>query len=128
MILQDVVGKLIAGIGKKPSPISPHLFHLYNKYNCMTVPKRHELGIARNLLEFEVDPEDVTLEAPEEETEQESLSYSAVQELQRHATPPKSRSKNAASHREDPLATLASQPCDTTTSSFNFLEDLFRTV
>ena len=55
----------------------------YDKNNCLTAPKQQNLTIAWNMLEFVVDLEEGTLWAtPEEETIHESLSDTAIQELQ----------------------------------------------
>ena len=79
-------------------------------------PKRHELRFAWNMLKFKVNPEDVKLGAPKEETKQEFLSDDVVQELQRPATRAKSPSKNVASQLEDPLVSPILQPRETATS------------
>ena len=36
LIFQEVVDKLVSGLEKgKPSPISPYLFHLYHRFECL---------------------------------------------------------------------------------------------
>ena len=35
-VLHEVVDKLVSGLEKgKPTPISPYLFHLYNRFECL---------------------------------------------------------------------------------------------
>ena len=34
--MQEIIGKLVSNLEKeKPSPISPYLFHLYSRFECL---------------------------------------------------------------------------------------------
>ena len=59
------------------------------------------------MLKFGVDREDVTLEAPEEETEQKLLSDNAIQELQQEARIAKLQLKNTVLGRAYPIPSIA---------------------
>ena len=78
------MGKLVSRLEKrKPSPISPYLFHLYNKFECLREGETVMLETIRYMLEF-----DVTLEAgaqpdpKEDDSDQEPLSSTKQQRLQ----------------------------------------------
>ena len=51
VVIQDVVLKLVSRVGKNPLPLSPFLFHLYEKYGCQKKDEEEELGVAKCLLE-----------------------------------------------------------------------------
>ena len=54
-ILHEVVDKLVSVLGKeKPTPISPYLFHLYNKFEYLRGEEMQQIEIARKCLELGV--------------------------------------------------------------------------
>ena len=75
-IIQIVVGRLVANLEKKkPSPISPYLFHLYSRNECLKEEEIEELEVARKYLELGITPEAAGhLEVVEIDFEKESLS------------------------------------------------------
>ena len=58
MVIHEVVEKLVSVLGKrKPTPVSPYLFHLYGKFNCLRKEESQQLEVAKECLEFGVPPE-----------------------------------------------------------------------
>ena len=54
-VLQEVVGKLVSALEKgEPSSISPYLFHLYHRNECLRGGKIEELEVAKKYLEYGV--------------------------------------------------------------------------
>ena len=75
-VIHEVVHRLVAHLEKKkPSPISPYLFHLYSRNECLKEEEIEELEVARKYLELGITP-DVAghLEVVEIDSERESLS------------------------------------------------------
>ena len=67
-MIHEVVDKLVSVLGKrKPTPVSPYLFHLYSKFECLRKQEMQQLEIARECLELgvapEVDPDVVEIES-----------------------------------------------------------------
>ena len=57
-VLYEVVDKLVSVLGKgKSTPISPYLFHLYSKFECLKDEEIQQIEIARDCLELGVAPE-----------------------------------------------------------------------
>ena len=57
-VLHKVVDKLISVLGKgKPTPLSPYLFHLYSKFDCLRGEEIQQLEIAKECLEMGLAPE-----------------------------------------------------------------------
>ena len=57
-MIQEIVGHLVSNLEKrKTSPISPYLFHLYNKNECLKEEEIDELKVARKYLELGIIPE-----------------------------------------------------------------------
>ena len=75
-VIQEVVGHLVSNLEKrKTSPISPYLFHLYNKNECLKEEEIDELEVARKYLELGITLEAVAHpEVVEIESERELLS------------------------------------------------------
>ena len=73
-VIHEVVHKLVVYLEKgKSSLISPYLFHLYSKNECMNEVEMDEIETARKYLELGISLE--TVVHPEEvESEQRSLS------------------------------------------------------
>ena len=57
-VLHEVVDKLVSVLGKrKPIFVSPYLFQLYNKFECLREEEIQQIEIARDCLELGVAPE-----------------------------------------------------------------------
>ena len=57
-VLHEVVDKLVSVLGKrKPTPISPYIFHLYSKFKCLREEEIQQIEIAKDCLELGVAPE-----------------------------------------------------------------------
>ena len=68
IVMQDLVNKLVFRLEKgKPSPISPYLFHLYNRFECLREGKMTMIETARYILEFDVAPEAEAQPDPKED-------------------------------------------------------------
>ena len=75
LVMQELVGKLVSRLEKgKPSPISPYLFHLYHRFECLRREEMETLDIAKHMLEYGVSPEaEVQPDVVELGSDQESL-------------------------------------------------------
>ena len=67
-VIYEVVDKLVSILWKRKSiPISPYLFHLYNKFECLRKEEMQQLEVAKECLELriasEVDPDVVEIES-----------------------------------------------------------------
>ena len=67
-IIQEVVGHLVSNLEKeKATPISPYLFHLYNRNECLRKGEMEELVVVKKYLEFglssEIVPDVVELDS-----------------------------------------------------------------
>ena len=57
-VFYKIVDKLVSRLEKgKSTPISPYLFHLYNKFECLREEELQEIEVARECLELRVAPE-----------------------------------------------------------------------
>ena len=57
-VIYKVVDKLVSVLGKKkPTLVSPYLFHLYSKYECLRGEEIQQIEVARECLELGVVPE-----------------------------------------------------------------------
>ena len=76
LVMQELVGKLVSGLEKgKPSPISPYLFHLYDRFKCLRDREMTILESARAMLEFDVTLEvEVQPDTKGKDSDRESLS------------------------------------------------------
>ena len=75
-LIQELVEKSIPHIGKKPSPLSPYLLHLYQQNGCVNEAKENAITIAEDDVVFKLGP---NVELTEAGTE-ESLSDPAIHE------------------------------------------------
>ena len=58
-VIYEVVDKLVSMLGKrKPTPLSPYMFHLYSKYECLRKEETQQLEVAKECLALGVAPED----------------------------------------------------------------------
>ena len=65
-VIYEVVGRLVSHLEKgKPSPISPFLFHLYSKNECLKDEEIDEIEAARKYLELGISPETMMLSEEE---------------------------------------------------------------
>ena len=57
-LIQEVVSHLVSNLEKgKASPISPYLFHLYYRNECLREEEMREVEVARDCLEYGVGPD-----------------------------------------------------------------------
>ena len=84
IVMYDLISKLVSGLKKrKPSPISPYLFDLYNRFECRRKEEMTMLETTRYMLEFNVAPEaEAQLDLREDELERELLSSIEIRRLQ----------------------------------------------
>ena len=76
-VLHEVVDKLVSGLEKgKPAPISPYLFHLYNRFKRLREDEMQQIEIAKECLEHDVGLEVETQpDVVEIETDRESPRF-----------------------------------------------------
>ena len=80
-VIHEVVDKLISVLEKKkPIPISPYLFHLYNKFKCLRKEEMQQVEVARECLELGIAPE-VEPEVVEVDSDRGSLSPDTKQQI-----------------------------------------------
>ena len=90
-MIHEVVDKLISVLEKrKPTPVSPYLFHLYSKFECLRKEEMQQVEVARECLELGVAPE-VEPEVVEIDLDRDSLSLDTRQQIPRPS--PHSRMK-----------------------------------
>ena len=70
------MGKLVSGLGKrKASPISPNLFHLYHRFECLREEGMQQLEVLKHCLEYGVGPKvEMQPNVVEIDLERESLT------------------------------------------------------
>ena len=75
-IIQEVVSKLVSNLEKGiPSLISPYLFHLYHRNECLRGEEMDMLESAKYCLEYDVSPEvEAQSDVVEIDSERESLN------------------------------------------------------
>lgn len=95
-VIYEVVDKLISVLGKrKPTPISPYMFHLYSKFECLRKKEMEELEVAKECFELGV--------APEEEPE-------AKDDLDQRSLSPKPKTKASTASPRPRLKTTSKSP------------------
>ena len=73
-VIHELMDKLVSMLGKrKPTPVSPYLFHLYYKFECIRKEEVQKMEVARECLEMGFAPED---EPEEEQDESDRASLS----------------------------------------------------
>ena len=73
-VIHELVGKLVLMLNKrKPTPISPFLFHLYRKFDCLRKEETEAYAIAKECLEMGYASEEARSEE-QEESDRASLS------------------------------------------------------
>ena len=88
-ILHKVVDKLVSMLGKgKPTPISPYLFHLYNKFECLR-GEEIQIEVARECLELGVASE----EEPEPDVVELGSDRGSLSPREQHKGSPSSQLK-----------------------------------
>ena len=127
-VIHEVVHRLVAHLEKrKPSPISPYLFHLYSRNECLKEEEIVELEVARKYLELGITPEAAGHpEVVEIDFEKEFLSPREQQRILEGS--PSSRKKSSYCSPEGKLPVRHLDWRTITMSSFNFEEDPFRRV
>ena len=83
LVMQELVRKLVSGLEKrKPSPISPYLFHLYHRCECLRGEEMETLNIAKHMLEYGVNLEvEAQPNVVEVDLDRESLSSAKQQKI-----------------------------------------------
>ena len=56
LLIHEIVGRALPNIEKKPSYLSPFIFHLYKHYDCITAEKEDLLTIAAEEVTYKVRP------------------------------------------------------------------------
>jgi hypothetical protein len=67
-LIQELVEKSIPHIGKKPSPLSPYILHLYQQNGCVNEVEKDALAIAEDEVTYKLGPEIKIMEAGTEES------------------------------------------------------------
>ena len=95
LIIQEVVEKLVSALEKgKPSPISPYLFHLYHRFECLREEKIVKVEAAKYYMEYGVSPEAETQsDVVEVDLDRELLSFTKQRKM---AASPGSRRKSSS--------------------------------
>ena len=83
LVMQELVQKLVSRLEKrKPSPISPYFFHLYDRFECLKEGEMTMLESARAILEFDVTPKAKVQPNPkDEDSDRESLNSAEQRRL-----------------------------------------------
>ena len=104
-VLHEVVDKLVSGLEKgKPIPISPFLFHLYHRFECLREEELQEIEIAKECLEYGVEPEAETqLDVVEIESNRESLTSAEQQKILRASPGSKRKYTYRSPKRKSPV-------------------------
>ena len=69
-----MVEKLVSVLSKrKPTPVSPYLFHLYHKFDCLRKDEIQKMEVAQGCLEMGFASEDEPVEE-DDESDRASLS------------------------------------------------------
>ena len=94
-VIYEVVHRLLVHLEKKkPCPISPYLFHLYSRNECLKEEEIEELEVARKCLELGITPDAAGHpEVVEIDSERESLSPREQQQIMEGS--PSSRRKSS---------------------------------
>ena len=80
--IHEIVDKLVSVLGKKkPTPVSPYLFHLCSKFECLRREEIQKIEVARECLELGIAPE-VEPNVEEKDSDRGSLSPEAKQQKQ----------------------------------------------
>src|SRR5665811_559327 len=82
-VIHEVVEKPVSMLSKrKPTPVSPYLFHLYDKFECLRKDEIQKMEVAKECLEMGFASED-TPEEEQDELDRVSLSP----DVRRQSTP-----------------------------------------
>ena len=123
-MIHEVVDKLISVLGKrKPTPVSPYLFHLHRKFECLRKEEMQQVEVVRECLELGVAPE-VELEVVEVDSDRDSLSPDTRQQIPR----PSPRSRMKTTFRSPKGKSLVRNPDWKDMSSLDLDNDSFKCV
>ena len=97
-MIHEVVDKLVSVLSKrKPTPVSPYLFHLYHKFDCLQIDEIQKMEVAQGCLEMGFVSEDEPVEE-DDESDRASLSPN----VRAQTTPlPRSRMKSTFRSSKD---------------------------
>ena len=123
-LIQELVEKSIPHIGKKPSPLSPYILHLYHRNECINKVEEDALTIAEDEVAYKLGPE---VELTKAEIE-ESLNDRAIP--QPPLAKPAPDSKKTAVPQPWDEACPGREPHwrDTNLCSFEYMETPFKWV
>jgi hypothetical protein len=131
-LMAEVVQKMVPTIGKKPTPLSPFLFHLYHAYDLLTDKEDETYTHAKNCLNFseippgmEPDPRGEpsdTTDSEDEDDTREVPNPGATRAQSR------SRSEQAPSRHAEPSTARGDPERREVSSDRGFPVDLFRGI
>ena len=92
LVIEEVVGKLVSALEKgKPFPISPYLFHLYHRFECLREEEIVKVEAAKYCMECGISPEaEMQPDVVEIDSDRKSISST---EQRKMAASPSSRKK-----------------------------------
>lgn len=121
-LIQELVEKLIPYIGKKPSPLSPYLLHLYQQMGCVNKAKEDALIFLDDEVAYKLAPKVEHTEVGMEE----SLRDPTVLELPLAANTPDSKQKATYRTREGTFPSREPNWRDVVLSIFEYPEAPFK--
>ena len=127
-VIHEVVHRLVAYLEiRKPSPISPYLFHLYSRNECLKEEEIEELEVARKYLELGITPDAAGHpDVVEIDSKKELLNPREEQRVLEGS--PSSRRKSSYCSPEKKMPMRHPDRRTIMMGSFNFEEDPFRRV
>ena len=83
VVMQEIAGKLVSELEKeKPSPISPHLFQFYNRFECLREKETTLLVAAKVMFQFNITPKpEAQVGMKDEDLERELLGSEEIRKL-----------------------------------------------
>ena len=102
-VIHEIVDKLISVLGKrKPTPVSPYLFHLYSKFECLRKEDIQQVEVAKECLELGVAPE-VEPEVVEVDSDRGSFSSDTRQQIPESSPRPRMKTTFRSPRRKSPV-------------------------
>ena len=125
VVMQEIVGKLVSRLEKeKPSSISPYLFYLYSRFECLRMEETTMLVPAKFIFQFNIAPEsEAQPEKKDEDSERKSLRSEEIQKLT--TVSPGSRKKSTYRALDDKISVQVPNWREVVMSSFNFQDNPF---
>ena len=123
-LIQEFVVKSLPHIGKKPSPLSPYILHLYQQNGCVNKAEEDALTIAEDKVAYKLGPDSEAKEAGTEKL----LSNPVVPEPPPTAPAPEPRKMVAPQPRNEAGPSMELHWRDIDLSSFEYPETPFKRV